>query len=179
MRSPSNKRIGLEGLVMIAVLALAGCAGTPAGEIEEPPAHPFPRWVAHLETGRSDVAEVRVVFGDPAEIEQHHRRGLVWRYAYPEVRWTANDPDRPRVAADGTLLESEPDAWDRVVAGVAATGRFLDRLLFYPATRVAQPSSRVRPATIHDLELAFSEEGVLEHLVYVPRSGFVRLPPER
>ncbi len=83
------------------VLALAGCAGTPPPEEAEAarPRHPFPRWVAALETGRTERASVLEVFGEPEEIEAQGQGAQTWRYAYPEILWAPSDPDRPVATA--------------------------------------------------------------------------------
>lgn len=122
------------------------------------------------------IAEVTGLFGDPASVEQRVRGGLIWRYAYAEVHWAVDDPDRPAVAADGTPAEAEETWVDVAAEGLASTGRFLDGLLFYPPRQPRGPRMRTMNATIHDLELRFTTEGVLEHYRYVPRNGQVRIP---
>lgn len=167
-----RRRVGLGALALLIV----GCATQKTGEPEAIPAHPFPRWVSHLETGTTGIDEVAAVFGSPAQVEQRALGGLHWRYAYAEVHWAAEDPDRPAVAADGRPIEAEETWVDVAADGLAKTGRFLDGLLFYPPRQPRDSRSRMMNATIHELELRFTKEGVLEHYRYAPRSGRVRVP---
>lgn len=177
-----TKRATLVGKLLLLltfgslVVSGSGCATSKGGEPEAVPAHPFPRWVARLESGVTGVDDVTALFGDPASIEQRVRGGLTWRYAYAEVHWAVDDPDRPAVAADGTPAEAEETWVDVAAEGLVSTGRFLDGLLFYPPRQPRGPRMRTMNATIHDLELRFTTEDVLEHYRYVPRNGRVRIP---
>ena len=161
------------------VLFAAGCASVEPPMEGPLPRHPFPRWVSHLESGSTDVEEVRLVFGEPAEIEEHRRGVILWRYAFEEVHWSANDPDRPEIAADGTRTPRTRTRWTRARDDVMAFGRFLDRLLYYPASRPTRPSARTMPATVHALELSFRDDGTLERYRYAPRSELVVVRPDR
>ena len=177
----TNRRIDAYArplrVVLLAVVGLGlGCATTGNDEAGEIPAHPFPRWVSHLETGETGMDEVASVFGNPGEIQQSVRGGLRWRYAYAEVHWAPDDPSRPAVAADGRPIEAEETWVDRTVEGIAATGRFLDGLLFYPARQPRGPRTRTMDATIHELELSFTVDGVLDHYRYTPRRDRIRVP---
>ena len=164
-------------VALLAAVALSvGCATTGSDEAGEVPAHPFPRWVSHLETGVTEIGAVAAIFGDPREIEQSVRGGLRWRYAYAEVHWAPDDPNRPAVAADGLPIEAEETWVDRTAEGFAATGRFLDGLLFYPPRQPRGPRTRTMDATIHELELRFTVEGVLEDYRYTPRRDRIRVP---
>ena len=164
--------IGLGALVAGGL----GCAAKGPGEPETIPAHPFPRWVSHLEAGVTGIDEVAAVFGSPAQVEERTRGGLHWRYAYAEVHWAPDDPDRPAVAADGRPIREEETWVDVAVENLERTGRFLDGLLFYPARQPRGVRTRMMSATIHDLELRFTTKGVLEHYRYSPRRGRVRVP---
>ncbi|MEM9175406.1 MAG: hypothetical protein AAGC67_09230 [Myxococcota bacterium] len=175
MTKRSVERIVLACAIGLA-LATIGCATTGAGETDAVPAHPFPRWVAHLEPGVTDIAEIESIFGAPAETRESVRGGLRWRYAYAEVHWDADDPDRPPVAADGTPIEREPTWVDHTREAFDRTGRFLDRLLFYPGRQPRGPRTRAMDATIHDLELRFTTEGVLADYLYAPRRQRLRVP---
>ncbi len=59
------------------VLGGVGCA---ALTVEEKPfpAPPFPRWVGQLETGHTDIEQVADRFGEPDEIEESVRGGVIW-----------------------------------------------------------------------------------------------------
>ncbi|GEM_PF-5329559 len=167
-----------RGALVGACLAfvLLGCATKPPVQAEAVPAHPFPRWVSHLETGVTEISEIQAVFGAPIEIEQHRGGGLAWRYAYSEVHWAANDPDRPQVAADGRPVEAPPlTIQERVLDGLKATGEFLDQLLYYPPRQPAGPKMRTMPVTRHRLELVFDGEGVLERFLYSPQPDRARV----
>ena len=154
------------------LLAFAGCmAATPPPDQDVAlPRHPFPHWVGELEAGETEIDRVRARFGDPAEIEVLGPGTIRWRYAYSEVHWSSDDPDRPEIAEDGTLRPRVPGRWDRVKAGARATGRFIDRTFVYPAPRVRQPAARSLPATVHHLELAFDTDGKLLRYRYAPQS---------
>ena len=173
----ADRRILLIGLALLA--ATVGCATGGSKVAEGVPAHPFPRWVAHLETGVTEIAEVAAIFGDPAEIEQTVRGGLRWRYAYAEVHWAADDPDRPAVTADGRPRIEEETWVDQTAEGLAKTGRFLEDLLAYPGRQPRAARERTMEATIHDLELRFGTDGVLTHYRYAPRVDRVRVPVDR
>lgn len=165
----------LAALLAVVVLSL-GCAKTGSDEAGEVPAHPFPRWVSQLETGVTGIDEVTSLFGDPRKIEQSVRGGLRWQYTYAEVLWAPDDPSRPAVGADGRPIEAEETWVDRTAEGFAATGRFLDGLLFYPGRQPRGPRTRMMDATIHELELRFSVAGVLEDYRYTPRRDRIRVP---
>lgn len=165
-------RIGLAALVVLSL----GCANGRTGEAEAVPNHPFPRWVSQLETGVTGIDEVAAVFGNPAQVEQRARGGLHWRYAYAEIEWAADDPDRPAVAADGRPIREEETWVDVVAETLVETRRFLDGLLFYPAHQPRGARTRMMNAKIHDLELRFTTEGVLEHYRYTPRRDRIRVP---
>ncbi|MBB83065.1 MAG: hypothetical protein CL931_04560 [Deltaproteobacteria bacterium] len=156
-------------------MGAVGCATGGTNAAETVPAHPFPRWVSYLETGVTPIAEVAAVFGDPAEIEEAVRGGLRWRYAYAEIHWAPDDPDRPAVTADGRPVEAEPTWVDQAAKGLAKTGRFLEGLVVYPPRQPKGPRMRTMDATVHDLELRFDVEGVLAHYRYAPRQDRVRI----
>ena len=166
-------------IVLLTCLAFGvGCATSPTTTTEPLPRHPFPRWVSHLETERTDIEEVRPVFGEPIEIEE--RRGETrWRYALREIHWAPDDPDRPEVAADGTRRPRTPTTWEQVEDGFEAAGSAIGKLIFYPATRPSRPRTRSMPATIHELELRFREDGTLRRYRYAPREERVQFRPER
>ena len=163
-----------HGIAILLVLASFGCATSGAdGDV---PAHPFPRWVAALEPGVTGLEEIEAIFGRPAESEESVRGGLRWRYAFAEIHWAADDPDRPAVAADGQPIEKEETWVDRAEVGLAKTGRFLDALLFYPPRQLRGPRTRSLDATVHVLEVRFTTEGLLDDYRYAPRRERVRVP---
>ena len=163
-------------LWLATVLSVAGCATGGPDPDEVVPAHPFPRWVNHLETGVTGIGEVEAVFGNPSEIEQAARGGLYWRYSYAEIHWAPDDPDRPAVAADGQPMEVEPSWVDQTIEGFSKTGRFVEDLLYYPPRQPRGPRSKAVDATIHALELRFTTDGVLDHFRYTPRKERIRIP---
>ncbi|HPG24303.1 MAG: hypothetical protein H6748_10340 [Spirochaetaceae bacterium] len=159
-------------------IAFLGCAAS--GEPERPlPAHPFPGWVRQLETGRTRMDEVEARFGRPDEIESGVRGGTIWRYAFREVHWPADDPARPIVASDGRLARPAPGPLDRAGRGLRRVGDWLDWLLFYPPRQPRPPRSRALPATVHDLELRFGIDGALAELQYRPHPGRAWVPAPR
>ena len=156
------------GLAVSVAAALLGCAPK---TVEPLPAHPFPSWVAQLETGRTEVDAVLARFGEPDTSEESVRGGTVWHYRFPEIHWADDDPMRPEVAADGSLRPPEPSWWAPIGEGFARVDRFLDRLLHYPPTQPRPPRRRPLPATIHTLELHFAPDGVLKRVRYTPEWG--------
>ena len=177
--STRARRLGARLAFATGVALALGCAASEPRDEAPLPRHPFPTWVSHLETERTDIEEVRLVFGEPAEIEERRRGETRWRYAFREIHWAANDPDRPEVAADGTRVPRERSDWDRFRDGAADFGDFLDRLLFYPASRPERPERRTLPATIHELELVFEQDGTLRRYRYAPRQALVSVRPGR
>lgn len=159
----------------LAALVAGGCA-TNEGPPEPLPRHPFPLWVSLLEPGRTDVDEVLDRFGDPDEIEESVRGGTTWRYRVPEIHWADDDPMRPRVSADGSLVEPEPSPLAVPLAHLERFGRFLDRLLYYPGTQPRPPRRRAVDATIHLLEIGFSPDGTLRRHQYASEPGRVLVP---
>ena len=131
--------------------------------------------MSHLETGKTDVDEVFVVFGEPSGIEERQAAGTIWRYAHPEIHWEADDPTRPDVASDGTPVPYEPSFAEGSAKRFNRAVRFVDRLAFYPPTREREPASRRLPATIHELELYFGPEGTLRRYRSTPTPGFERV----
>lgn len=168
-------RRGASLLLLLFTTGLAiGCA-TSAPSPEPLPRHPFPRWVSHLEPGHTDIEDVRATFGTPSETEEDFTGRVVWRYAYPEIRWSPLDPRRPEIAADGRPIEEPPTWGQRAMQALDATTHTLDRLLFYPPTQPGRRKSKMRPATIHALELEFGSDGRLRRHRYTTREDFVSL----
>lgn len=170
---------GGGGVLLLALLALAGaCAKSP--DASQPlPRHPFPRWVSELATDQTSLQEVHLLFGEPKEIEQTRSGKMIWRYAYSEIHFAPSDPDRPRVAADGTRHPRRESVFTRASGALLDFGRFFDRLVSYPPTQPRRPAARRLPATVHDLELVFSPEGRVERYRYAPRAAFVQVRPPR
>lgn len=169
---------GARSFARCGALALAfglalGCARTTV--VTAIPHHPFPIWVSHLETGRTDVREVLAVFGEPAEIEERVRGGTTWYYAYEEVHWASKDPNRPQYGRDGAPLPHRPSTGELTGAGLKAAGRIFDRLFFYPGAQPKPPPERPMPATVHALELDFGPAGTLDRYYYAPRQDTVRV----
>ena len=164
----------LIALGALAVFA-AGCASEPK-ELEPLPRHPFARWVSELDVGTSDIESVTGRFGQPDEIEQSVRGGLVYRYRFAEVRWPDDDPDRPVVGADGTLERRPETNLQKVGNPITAFGRWLDWLMFYPPKQPRPARQRWLPATVHDLELQFDLEGKLARFRYAPEEGRAPIP---
>lgn len=169
-----------RGAAVLLLLWLAiGCAapGSPAsGPL---PSHPFPRWVTELERGVTALEEVQLRFGDPVAVEGSDAVGLVWRFATEEVHWPADDPDRPALAANGLPVVREK-AWnDRAAEELRAFGLAFESLFVYPARRRPVKTYRTLPSTVHELELVFSDEGLLERFRYAPRADVARVPTLR
>lgn len=161
-----NARVTLFALVV----ALAGCAPLPAHQ-EPLPKHPFPRWVAKLEVGKSDTKSVRRRFGDPDAIEMQPTGAIVFRYRYPEYVWPDADPDRPVVGADGRVVSAPRPKSQDVRDSVAYTRSWIERLLFFPPEQPRPVRRRSLPATLHDLELEFDAKGRLVHYRYETTEG--------
>ncbi len=168
--NPIQRSVFLVATISIA--AALGCA-TSREAASDVPRHPFPRWVSHLESGRTPIEEVLGVFGQPAEIEEPRAGTVIWRYAYAEIHWSPGDPRRPEVAADGTPIPEEPPFSARALDAAKKTGRFLDALLFYPPTQPERVRRERLPATVHRLEVAFDAEGTLTRFHYAPRDEYV------
>lgn len=127
-------------------------------------------------------------FGEPDEIEDSVRGGMIWRYAFAEIHWPADDPDRPSRAADGPAEVKQPSAQkqpsvqkepSRLAAlGEAISGfaRFVGGWVFYPGTQPRPPRSRRLPARIHALALVFAPDGKLHEYRYAPEEGAARVP---
>ena len=161
-------------IVAGSILSL-GCAPGP-GELEPLPRHPFPRWVSKLDLGESDIGSVQERFGEPDEVEQSVRGGLVFRYRFAEVRWPADDPDRPVVGANGKPGPRTKSDFEDIGDTIAGFGEWLDWLMFYPPKQPRPVAPRWLPATIHDLELDFDLEGKLVRYRYVPQEGRAPVP---
>ncbi len=166
------------GLGLVLVCAAVGCAqkGEPAGAEEAMPAHPFPRWVLELESGVSTLASVRTRFGEPLEIESRPRGGVVIRYAFPEVHWPADDPMRPEISAEGLPVAASPSAWKRFRQALSRFGSWFDATFYYPARQPRPPRQRLLPATVHELEVVFDAQGLLERFDYATHAGSARVP---
>lgn len=166
--------VALVGLLGVS-LALSGCSKRVA-DLSEAPPHPFPEWVATLETGSANLDSVRERFGLPDEIEAGVRGETIWRYAYPEVRWPAGEPRKSssggaeRVRARGALSLAE------IGRKLSAIGDRFAALVNYPPAQPRVSKGRRLPARIHDLELVFSQAGLLQSLRYAPREGLTRVP---
>ena len=155
-------------LVLICLLG-AGCAS-----LEEPPplpAHPFPRWVSQLETGSTQAEEIEARFGSPDSVEESVRGGVTWRYAFSEIEWPDDDPLRPSVASDGSLVPPKPSAFHKASRFLGKGLSFFDRMVSYPASQPRKIRKRRLPATIHQLEVRFRPDGTLRHFVYAPVDG--------
>lgn len=156
----------LPGFLLAGVLACA----QPGVEDPALPAHPFPRWVSELESGQT-VEAVRDRFGPPDEIEMNARGERVWRYAFTEIEWPADDPDRPVVSEDGGAGPPAPSAFARIGDGFRAVGLWIDGAFFFPPRQPRPPARRSLPATIHRLEVVFGADGTLRRVHYRPERG--------
>ncbi|MEZ4332949.1 MAG: hypothetical protein R3F35_14400 [Myxococcota bacterium] len=165
------------GLVAaVSTWLLVGCTPVP-GELEPLPRHPFPRWVEQLEVGSSDAEIVRARFGEPHAVEQSVTGGAIHRYRFAEIHWPDDDPDRPVVGARGHLEPRPRTKREDIGASIAAFGRWLDWLMFYPPRQPRPAAPRYLPATIHHLEVRFDLEGRL--VAYAYRSEPGRAPATR
>ena len=157
----------------VAVLA-AACAKPVV--VEPLPLHPFPSWVSTLESGQTELEEVRERFGPPDEIEASVRGGTIWRYAFKEIDWPQDDPMRPVVAADGSVGPRTPSGFSRVGHGFRTAWLWIDRAIFFPPRQTRPPRTRRLPATVHHLELFFGVGGKLHRFRYTPTQGLASVP---
>jgi len=179
----SSRGVGLAVRTIALALALGalGCASG-SGPDPEPdpesasrvgPADPFPRWVASLEIGKTRTGDVRTRFGRPRERVPSPRGGWIWRYHHAEIHWTAGDPLRPAVSAEGERRPPRPGLGRRILRALGAPFRWLGGVVLYPPLPERPPPTRLRPATIHVLEVDFDRAGTLRSLRYRPREGMV------
>ena len=171
------ERIRIGVFCGFALSLMLGCA-KPGIEAQALPAHPFPRWVNELQADRTGMEEVRERFGPPDAIEMRGRGDRVWRYAFAEIEWPLEDPDRPVVSADGTIGPREPTAFERIGDGIRAAGLWIDGMIFFPPRQERSAGSRPLPATIHRLEIVFGSDGTLRRYRYRPEKGVGRVSNE-
>lgn len=171
-RGRRGRFVGLA-LALAFTVGVLGCASTsePEPALHVRPADPFPQWVAALEIGRTRTDEVRMRFGRPRERVPSPRGGWIWRYHHAEIHWSAKDPLRPTVSADGERRSPRPGLGRRIVRVLGAPFRWLGGVVLYPPLPQRPPPSGLRPATIHLLELDFDHAGTLRSLRHQPREG--------
>lgn len=165
-----KKSVSLLILFGLLVLSALACAKP----VEEPPlpAHPYPRWVNALESGKTQLEDVQTRFGEPNEVEQGPRGEKIWRYVYREIAWPDKDPMRPVVAADGSIHDREPTAVGRFAKRVAVVTDWFDRAMYFPPRQDRLPRKRRLPATVHQLEVVFGSDGTLRRFRYSPQPGY-------
>jgi len=163
-------------------IAVLGCASTSEPEAApEPgsqagPVDPFPQRVAALEIGKTRTEDVRTRFGRPRERVPSPRGGWIWRYYHAEIHWSAEDPLRPEISAEGETKAPQSSRGKRFLRAVGAPFRWLGGVVLYPPLPLRPPPSSPRPATIHLLEVDFDLEGRLRSLRYQPREGIAPVP---
>jgi hypothetical protein len=147
-------RVGLF-LGLAVVVAAAGCSSwRPDGQRAKTPPRPptFEEKVAQVEPGLTDQEQVKRWFGEPASVGKFADGGVLWhfRYVQPagEEALERCKPPRP------------PSVWKRI-------GDFV----FHRPRQPRPLVTRRFPARIHELELRFTPDGVVDDLSYQHNEG--------